>query len=311
MRCASRCTCHPSCNRRHHHQCEAADCHRASSIRGDANATILALHQEGVPIKEIARRLGHSRGLVRKVVRGLRTDVFRIRESTRDSWLPDLGAEWTGGCRNGAELWRRLRARGFAGSLWVATEWTIRRRRAEQATDQKLQMMPSARTIARMMTIGRDHLTRADTVTIAAIENGVPALDPARDLIQRFHVMIRTKAIDEFSPWIDVAGDRLVAPFARGIAKDRGCLRGNHAAVVKRSGRRTGQQTQAGQASDVCQSQDRLARSATCRCSVAFIVQSRTNKRSRETICSRLIGVVSMEVSKLQKRISNSTRVFS
>ena len=41
--------------------------------------------------------------------------------------LPRLDAEWTGGCRTGAELWRRLRAAGFRGGLRVATEWAAAR----------------------------------------------------------------------------------------------------------------------------------------------------------------------------------------
>ncbi|MDR3376066.1 MAG: ISL3 family transposase [Ancalomicrobiaceae bacterium] len=189
--------------------------------REDNNAAILALHSDGLPIKEIARRLGHSRGLVRKVVRGLRTDVFRTRESTLDSCLPDLEAEWAGGCRNGTELWRRLKARGFRGSLRVVTEWATRRRRTERATDQQLQKVPSARTLARMMTIGRDHLTKADTVTIAAIETKVPALQAARNLIDRFHAVIRTKAVADLDPWIEAASESLLASFAKGIASDR------------------------------------------------------------------------------------------
>ena len=53
------------------------------------------------------------------------------------------------------ELWRRLRARGFQGSLRVVGEWTTRRRRrAEMASDRQLQKVPSARTIARLMTTG-------------------------------------------------------------------------------------------------------------------------------------------------------------
>jgi hypothetical protein len=36
--------------------------------------------------------------------------------------------------------------------------------------------VPSARTIARLMTTARDHLSKSDTVTVAAIEAGVPIL---------------------------------------------------------------------------------------------------------------------------------------
>ena len=64
--------------------------------------------------------------------RGERDDVFRSRQSSLHPWLPRLDAEWAGGCRNGAELWRRLRSAGFSGGLRVVTEWATRRRRAEK-----------------------------------------------------------------------------------------------------------------------------------------------------------------------------------
>jgi len=198
--------------------------------REDANAAILALHHDGVPIKEIVRRLGHSRGLVRKVIRGLRTDVFRTRQSTLDPFLSILDEEWNSGCRNGAELWRRLKARGFSGSLRVVTEWATRRRRAERVTGAHLRKVPSVRTIARMMTIGRDHLTKAETITVAAIETSVPALNEAREIIDHFHGMVRTRDVAELDPWIEAASNSLVASFARGVMADRSAVR---AAIVE------------------------------------------------------------------------------
>ena len=121
--------------------------------REEVNAAILGFAHAGVTIKEIVRRTGHSRGLVRKVVRGQRSDVFRIRENSLDLYLQWLDAQWADGHRNASELWRRLKTQGFRGSLRVISEWATRRRRAEKA-DGALSRTPSARTIARLMTNG-------------------------------------------------------------------------------------------------------------------------------------------------------------
>ena len=55
--------------------------------REDTNTAILALAKDGLSIKEIVRRTGHSRGLVRRVLRGERSDVFRTRETSLEAYL--------------------------------------------------------------------------------------------------------------------------------------------------------------------------------------------------------------------------------
>jgi len=189
--------------------------------REDANAAILKRAENGASIKEIVRETGHSRGLVRRVLRGQRSDVFRTRESSLEPHLPWLDAQWTAGVHNGSKLWRRLKSQGFRGCLRVVSEWAGRRRRAEKADAESLRRVPSARTIARLMTTGRDTLSKSEAVTIAAIENGVPLLIEARAAIAAFQAMIRKKAKPELDAWIERARSSLVTSFANGVAKDK------------------------------------------------------------------------------------------
>jgi transposase len=197
--------------------------------REETNASILALFEQKVAIKEIVRRTGYSRGLIRKILRGQRSDIFRTRCSSLEPYLPWLDAQWAAGCRNGAALWRALRQQGFRGCLGVVSEWKARRKRAETAGSAELTRAPSARTIARLLTVGRDRLSKAETVTVAAIESGVAVLVEAREIIAEFQGIIRRKALADLEGWIGRAKQSLVAAFANGVIKDKDAV---HAAIV-------------------------------------------------------------------------------
>ena len=80
---------------------------------------------------------------------------------------------------------------------------------------------PSARTVARLMTVERDQLSKAETVTVAAIESGVEQLVDASEVVAAFQAMIRRKALAELDPWIDRAKKTLVASFTNGVTKDK------------------------------------------------------------------------------------------
>ena len=192
--------------------------------REETNGVILALSKDGVPIKQIAKKTGLARGTVRRIIRGQRSDIFRSRQSSLETELPWLDAQWEAGKRNASALWRGMKGRGFHGSLRVVCEWATRRRRAEKTDAASLARVPSARTIARLMSIGRYNLSKAETVTIAAIEDGLPQLIKAREIIADFHQMIRTKAVAEIARWIDRAADSLVASFCDGVRKDEAAV---------------------------------------------------------------------------------------
>lgn len=193
--------------------------------RQETNEAILTLSKQGLAIKQIVKRTGHSRKLVRSVVRGQRSDVFRVRQSSLESWLPWLDNRWKQGARNASALWREMRDKGFRGRSGVVSEWARRRRLAEKANQNALARTPSARGIARLMTLARDDLSRSDAILVAAIENNVPDLAIARTVVADFQKMIKAKAVDKLDGWLQRADASLVASFANGIKKDIDAVR--------------------------------------------------------------------------------------
>lgn len=132
--------------------------------------------------------------------------MFRIRESSLTPLLARLEIEWSDGCRNGAELWRRLKGEGFRGSLRVVGEWATRQRRAERALPIGIEKSPPVRRIARLPTMGRDHLSKADAILVAQIEAALPALAQARLLADQFTSMVRNSSADQLDPWLEGGG---------------------------------------------------------------------------------------------------------
>lgn len=63
----------------------------------------------------------------------------------------------------------------------------------------------------------RNNLIKAQTVTVAAIEEKLPGLVRARDAVESFQKMLRTKSKDNLEAWIDRAVRSLVALSANGI----------------------------------------------------------------------------------------------
>ena len=191
------------------------------------NASILALAGQGVAIKEIMRRTDKSRGLVRKVIRGARNDIFRSRMNSLEPFLARLEAPWAGGNHNGATLWRAMKAEGFTGSLRVITEWATRQRQDEGTATQSAPpaRIPSARSIVRMMTTERDILSKTVARTIAMIGDAVPGLTAARDLLDRFHRIVQHRKDKRLDEWLADAETGLLASFAAGIGQDRAAVK--------------------------------------------------------------------------------------
>ena len=109
---------------------------------------------------------------------------------------------------------------GFRGSLRVVGQWATRQRRTEQPVPKGMGKSPPARRIARLLTMGRDHLSRAAALQVAQIETVSPALSTAQALAHRFTEMVRNGREDVLASWLDEAADSMIASFARSLRSD-------------------------------------------------------------------------------------------
>jgi transposase len=75
------------------------------------------------------------------------------------------------------------------------------------------------------MTMRRDHLSKADAITVATVEIGVPALAVARGLLERFHGMLRDREMNALAPWLTDSEGSLIASFSKCIRADLAAVR--------------------------------------------------------------------------------------
>lgn len=74
------------------------------------------------------------------------------------------------------------------------------------------------------MTLERNNLTKAQTMTVAAIEQRLPDLVEARDIVESFHDMLRRKSPGDLEAWIERVAKSLVASFANSVIRDRAAI---------------------------------------------------------------------------------------
>lgn len=79
---------------------------------------------------------------------------------------------------------------------------------------------PPARKLSHLMTTHREQLTKAEAVTMAAIETGVPELATARKVLDRFHRMLRARDTAALAPWMADSETSLLALFCKGLKAD-------------------------------------------------------------------------------------------
>jgi transposase len=195
-----------------------------------------ALQAQGTPVATIARRLGISRPTVyaylrREIPPGPRQFEWRPSARVLTPYLPYLIRRWRESQADSVQLWREIRALGYAHSARTVCRFITRLRRAADAGDPPERQGvpytciqgPSVRTVSLTLVCPLAKRARAAQLyldQLCAMDAGVAR---AHALSQAFLAMVRERRGADLGAWMAEAtqsGIEELARFARGLQDD-------------------------------------------------------------------------------------------
>ena len=224
---------------------EEAMRHAQRAHRLARHADVRALRARGLGQRAIARRMRIHRATVRRF---LAADAFpeRAPQPSRASMLDPFAAHlerrWAEGCRNGMQLWREVRERGYPGSRKLVARWVQQRRPAwapTTPTKYRIHARPtpgggdqptaaagrraSSRRLAWLLLRDPDRLTAAERSAPTQMRAACPDVDAAYPLVQEFVRTIRERAPEALVPWFAAVAATAIPDlrtFATGLRRD-------------------------------------------------------------------------------------------
>ncbi len=206
--------------------------------RQERYEAVLQLHQQGVSIRGIARRLKMSRVTIRKYIEAETCPMYPEgvkRGSKLDPYMDYIQQRWEAGCHNATQIWREIRQLGFHGSRGLVASWAARERTKlpksfattvspDPAETPDQEVVPWSPSRASWLLVSEeDELTEEDKQALERMKQADEEVAEAHDLGQRFTEMVRERQHESLLPWLeDVArsGISALTGFANGIKQD-------------------------------------------------------------------------------------------
>jgi len=205
---------------------------RFEEVRGLAAA--------GASQAAIAAQLGMSHKTVKRYLRATTFPEWAAHgphRSPLDPYKPYLRERWQAGCRNGLQLYREIRARGYARSRGPVARYVAHVRRTtptgaapspEASAAPAPRPAPSARRVARWFVRRPDRRTPAQEAYLARLGAAEPTLAAAYALTQDFAAMLRTRQGAGLADWLAEADGSAVVELracAAGLRADEAAVR--------------------------------------------------------------------------------------
>ncbi len=200
---------------------------------------IHTLHAQDMPVAAIAQQLGISRPTVYAYLR--RTLPPSPRSPQRSGRvlrpsMPYLIHRWREGCTDSMQLWREIRAQGYAHSARTVSRFLTQLRRASEAgwapetqtSPYTRPQGPSPRAVSFTWVCPEAKRAQDAQMSVDQLTKADPAIAQAYTLSQAFLALVRERRGDALAAWMTEAttsGIEALARFAQGLQEDLAAIK--------------------------------------------------------------------------------------
>ncbi len=188
---------------------------------------VMELHQQGLYISEISRRLGLSWKTVNKYIKADECPVYLVRQKRRsklDPYMDYMTQRWEAGCHNATQIWREIHQMGYSGKRRIVSEWATKRRKSLKSSHSKTTLAPwSPRRASWLFVKQKDELTEEEQQALERMKQAGERVAKAYTLGQCFIDMVREHQPESLLPWLEDAsrsGINALKRFANGVKQD-------------------------------------------------------------------------------------------
>ncbi len=213
----------------------AAVSHHRQAPKVTTYERVWAMRAQGHDIAHIVRTVGVGRPTVYRYL-SMDGPPERLRRPQRagcpiDPYVPYLLHRWDEGCRNASQLWREIRAMGYAQSsrtvAHLITDWRHQEQNGRVPSPRHKVKPWTARQVAFLFIAPSGHLTAEQASYLAALREAQPALVAAYALVQDFATMLRRRTGERLDDWIERAAASPcieLRNFATGLLPDKAAV---------------------------------------------------------------------------------------
>jgi transposase len=203
---------------------------------------VWALHRQGWSQRAIVAHMGCARLTVQRFLRAPTFPERQPRRYHRPTLLAPFTAylleRWNAGCRNGAQLYRAIKAQGFRGQSTLVCDYVRRMRAAQQRLSPGYASQPATTIVeattpltpreATWLVIRREEtLDAQEKRQLTALQSQEGEVAEAIRLSQDFAALVRQRQPAQLDSWLEHAARSTVQAFVR-LATS---LRDDYAAV--------------------------------------------------------------------------------